>query len=239
MSIIGQASPSLLVNILDNGISTNPAGRHLILIEPGLRSIAVQSVSAAANTLTMVGGENFFPVGAKVRVSAGVGGILPSPLVGSQDYFVILGPGMGEIALCPTLADALASDNYNSYEVNLTDGGSLPLTILEQPIDRNTPIAQLVQHEIKPATVPGYERKPITFDFSTTGANSANKPPVVAMWTIGATALNYSGWAILWNSNAIAGDPGGTGFVYASDGMTRTIAANDTGGVTISVSLLN
>jgi hypothetical protein len=239
MSVTGQASPSLLKNILDNGISSTAVSGQLILIEPGLRTIAVNAVSAANNTVTMDGGINHFPVGSKVRISAGVGGILPTPLVATQDYFVILGNSNGEIGLCLTLADAIASDNYNSYSVNITDGGALPLNILEQPLDRNTPIAQLVQHEIKPANVSGYERKPIQFSAGAVGTNKANKPPVLGMWTIGSTALDYSAWAIIWDAVSIPGDMGGTGFVYASDGVTRTIAANDTGGVTVNVSLLN
>jgi hypothetical protein len=238
MSVTGQASPSLLRNILDQGIPNGGTICNLILIEPGLKTVAVDSVSASGNTLTLVGGVNHFEVGTKVRVSAGSGGVLPSPLVGSQDYFVILG-STGEIGLCLTLADAIASDSYNSYSVNITDGGALPLNILEQPLDRNSPINQIVQHEIKPANVPGYERKPIEFGASVEGVNRANKPPIVHTWTIGSTALNYSAWALIFNSSSIAGTGGGSGVVYASDGVTRTIAANDTGGVTVNVSLLN
>jgi hypothetical protein len=239
MTITGQASPTLLQDILDNGIRSNSITGHLILIEPGLRTIAVESVSAANNTVTMDGGIDHFPVGSKVRVSAGSGGILPSPLVATQDYFVILGNSDGEIGLCLTLADAIASDNYNSYSVDITDGGALPLNILEQPLDAKSPLAQIVRHEIKPSGVLGYERKPIAFSSGQIGPSSATKPPIVVMWTIGSTALNYSAWAILWDGISIPGDSGGSGMVYASDGVTRTIAANDTGGVTVNVSLLN
>jgi hypothetical protein len=239
MSVTGQASPSLLRNILDQGLPNGGTICNLILIEPGLKTVAVDSVSASGNTLTLVGGINQFVVGTKVRVSAGIGGILPTPLVATQDYFVILGGNLGEIGLCLTLADAIASDSYNSYSVNITDGGALPLNILEQPLDRNSPIDQIVQHEIKPANVPGYERKPIEFGASVESVNRANKPPIVHTWTIGSTALDYSAWALIFNSSSIAGMYGGSGFVYASDGVTRTIAANDTGGVTVNVSLLN
>lgn len=235
MTVLGQASPSVLKNILDYGITPTNLMGYLILIEPGLSTIAVDSVSAANNTLTLNGGVNHFELGTKVRVSAGVGGVLPTPLISSQDYYTTLGAAVGDISLCLTMADAIAGINV----IDLTDGGSLALNILEQTLDRTSPIAQIVKHEINPATVPGYERKSIIFDASNEGANKASKPPIVAAWTIGSTALDYSAWAIVWGGNLSVGDSSGTGIVYASDGVTRTIAANDSGAVTVSVSILN
>lgn len=235
MSVTGQASPSVLTHILDYGITPSIVIAVLLLIKPGLQTIAVDSVSASGNLLTLAGGINHFELGTRVRLSAGSGGVLPAPLLTSQDYYVALGMTVGEVHLCLTLNDALGSINF----IDLTDSGSLPLNILEQPLDRNSPITQIVKHEIDPAIVPGYERKPIEFSLASEGVNKASKQPIVASWSIGSTALDYSAWAIIWSGELTPGDGAGTGIVYASDGVTRTIAANDTGGVTVNVSLLN
>ena len=221
--ITAKCSDSVRASILDNGVPSGVTIGYAILLSPGVTSAAVTAVSATANVFTST---ISLCTGAKVRISAGIGGVLPSPLIGSVNYFLIELTST-TYSLASTLANALAG-----IAIDITDVGTLPLNFNEQPIDELSPIEQIVIHEI-PSSVSGYVRKPVIFEPSVIVDRNVQKPAVSINWTTGNTAIDYSAWVVIYGGAVTAGSITGTGVIFGADGTTYTIAANSSGGITI------
>lgn len=221
--IIAKCSDTVRSSILDNGVPSNSIVGYAILLAPGVTSAAISAVNATANVFTS---SVNLCTGAKVRISAGVGGVLPSPLIASVDYFLIELTST-TYSLAFTLVDALAG-----IAIDVTDVGTLPLNFNEQAIDELSPIEQIVIHEI-PSSVSGYVRKPVTFEPAVIVDRNVQKPALSINWTTGNTAIDYSAWVVIYGGAVGAGSITGTGVIFGSDGTIYTIAANSSGGITI------
>lgn len=220
--ITAKCSDSVRSSILDNGIPSGSIVGYAILLSPGVTSAAITAVNATANVFTSTIN---LCTGAKVRISAGIGGVLPSPLIGSVNYFLI--KLNTTYSLATTLANALLGT-----AIDITDVGTLPLNFNEQAIDELSPIAQIVIHEI-PSSVSGYVRKPVTFEAAVIVDRNVQKPALSINWTTGNTAIDYSAWVMIYGGAVTLGSITGTGVIFGSDGTTYTIAANSSGGITI------
>ena len=221
--ITAKCSDSVRARILDNGVPSGSIVGYAILLAPGVMSAAISAVNATANVFTS---SVNLCTGAKVRIAAGVGGVLPSPLIASVDYFLIELTST-TYSLASTLVDALAG-----IAIDITDVGTLPLNFNEQAIDELSPIEQIVIHEI-PSSVSGYVRKPVTFEPAVIVDRNVQKPALSINWTTGNTAIDYSAWVVIYGGAVGAGSITGTGVIFGSDGTTYTIAANSSGGITI------
>ena len=221
--IIAKCSDTVRSSILDNGVPSGSIVGYAILLAPGVMSAAISAVNATANVFTS---SVNLCTGAKVRIAAGVGGVLPSPLIASVNYFLIELTST-TYSLAFTLVNALAG-----IAIDITDVGTLPLNFNEQAIDELSPIEQIVIHEI-PSSVSGYVRKPVTFEAAVIVDRNVQKPALSINWTTGNTAIDYSAWVVIYGGAAGAGSITGTGVIFGSDGTTYTIAANSSGGVTI------
>lgn len=221
--ITAKCSDSVRASILDNGVPSGSIVGYAILIAPGVASAAISAVNASANVFTSTIN---LCTGAKVRMSAGGGGVLPSPLVASVDYFLIELTST-TYSLAYTLANALLGT-----AIDVTDVGTLPLNFNEQAIDELSPIEQIVIHEILPS-VSGYVRKPVTFEAAVIVDRNVQKPALSINWTTGNTAIDYSAWVVIYGGAVTAGSITGTGVIFGADGTTYTIGPNSSGGITI------
>lgn len=124
-----------------------PSGtiRHIALLSAELFLNEVFTVSAALNEINFATSKPF-QTGARVRVTSS--STLPTPLTASVDYFIIrVSPTSFKLA--QTIADAIVGT-----EVNIVDSGVGTLTLNEQALLEDDPIAVLVSKEI--AAFPGY-----------------------------------------------------------------------------------
>ena len=224
--ITAKFSNPLRAIVLDSGIPSGSVVGHSMLMSGGVASAAITDVNAATNVFTSTIN---LPVGSRIRLAGGVGGVLPSPLVASVDYFVIPGtPTTFSLAVSKAAA-------IDGTVIDITDIGSLPINCNEQPITVDSPIAQIVGKEVS-ASVTGYVRKPVQFQAATITGDNVQKPAVPLSWTTGATPIDYLAWVVIWGGEVAFGSTVGDGVIFGSDGSGYQIAANNSGGITIRVS---
>jgi len=223
--ITAKFSNALRAIVLDSGIANNTIIGYAMLMAAGVQSIAITAVNSGANVFTCAIN---LPAGSKIRLAGGVGGVLPSPLIGSVDYFVIpVSPTTFSLAISKAAAIA-------GTVIDITDIGSLPINCNEQPITVDSPIAQIVGKEVS-ASITGYSRKPVQFQAATITGDNVQKPTVPLSWTTGASPIAYLAWVVIWDGQITIGSTVGTGIIFGSDGTNYQIPANNSGGVTIRV----
>lgn len=222
--ITAKCSNSLRAILLDTGMPTNTIVGYAMLMAAGVQSVAISAINATTNVFTSTIN---LPVGSKVRLSAGVGGVLPSPVIGSVDYFVIPSTST-TLSLALSKADAIAG-----IAIDLTDAGTLPINCNEQPLDESSPIEQLVSHELNPSLITGYGRRSVSFGAAVVVGSNVQKPPLAISWITGNEPFDYLAWVVIWGGAITIGNSTGDGVIFGSDGTTYQIPANDSGGITI------
>jgi hypothetical protein len=184
------ASPRALKKLCDTGFP--PAGTvgYIALLKADLQLNL--SFSAAPGTeIFTTAFSHGLTTGSRFRVA---GGVAPSPLLQTQDYYaIVLSPTTLKAAL--TLAET-----QSGTAINLTDAGSGALVINEQQLTGDDPITVLLAKEL---THPNWTSRAALTDLGTStivGVNAEKPPKAIAVQNTSTTPLTYKHVLVLFGS---------------------------------------
>jgi hypothetical protein len=226
----GAISSQSAISLLDTLIPPTGNAGYLCLLDATLWSSTV-TVSTANDNLTTPSAHNRTAAhtGMRVRFS----GTVPtaSPAINtSTDYFLITtgtGTSSTELRLARTLADAQAGTF-----IDFTGAGS-GLTITEQPLDIEDPIALLISHELSTA---GYQRTLYANAGNSVASRFANPSTGATEWQIrkpgfvfGFTQtvdIVYRHVLLLGGASATIGSTTGTKLLMTTERASSSFTAN-------------
>jgi hypothetical protein len=197
------ASKRSLQKYCDNAFAATGTIGYLALLKADLSLNLSFSATAAADALTTASAHGL-TTGSRVRVAV-AGGTAPTPLTLAQDYYAIV-TGATTLKLATTIDNALAST-----AIDLSDAGSGTLTLNEQELSQDDPIAVLLAKEL---SHPNWlTRAPITdVGVATVSGAAAEKIKAFAIQNTNVAALTYKhAWLLV--------GPGVTGAIGSATGI--------------------
>ena len=156
--------------------------------------------------------------GSRLRL---VGGVLPTPLLASTDYYaIVISPTV--LKLATSLGNATAAT-----AIDLTDAGSGSLTLTEQVLTGTDPLNVLVNKEI---SHPSWTVRATIDNLGAAAvvAGAAEKPvKTITVSNTAGTALSYQHYLIIESAAAAAlgSIPAGAGFIFNSEATVQSIAS--------------
>lgn len=178
-------------------------------------SYTANATSDAITTATAHG----LVTGSRIRF---VGGVLPTPLLASTDYFVIVSSPT-VFTLAATQAAAVAGTPI----IDLIDAGSGALTLTEQPLLPTDLVTVLVNKEI---AHPSWTTRALIENLgaSIDVAGVAEKvQKTLSVINSSATALNYQHYLFLKGGVTTLGNTTSAGIILSTEATTQAIAAGD------------
>lgn len=218
------ASQDTLKALCDTNFATTGTIGFLALLKADLAT-NLFTVNASTDILTTASAHGLV-TGSRLRVAVS-GGSLPTPLVANTDYYAIV-LSSTTLRLATTLANATAG---SPVAIDLTDTGSGTLTLNEQVLTKDDPIAVLLNKEI---THPAWTQRAA---ISNTGAaiivgNNAQKTgQSVIITNNDTTALSWKHHLYLIGggvTNAIASTPTGNYNIFlGTEATTLSVASGE------------